>query len=45
VASIKDIRDLMAVEAEGVAGAILGRALYEGQLDLAQAQALINGQA
>ena len=45
VASIKDIRDLMAVEAEGVAGAILGRALYEGQLDLAQAQALIDGQA
>ncbi|MFM1827567.1 MAG: hypothetical protein RLY67_948 [Pseudomonadota bacterium] len=45
VASIKDIRDLMGVEAEGVAGAILGRALYEGQLDLAQAQALIDGQA
>lgn len=45
VASIKDIRDLMAVESEGVAGAILGRALYEGQLDLAQAQALIDGQA
>ena len=45
VASIKDSRDLMAVESEGVAGAILGRALYEGQLDLAQAQALIDGQA
>jgi len=45
VASIKDIRDLMEVESEGVAGAILGRALYEGQLDLAQAQALIDGQA
>ena len=45
VASIKDIRDLIAVESEGVAGAILGRALYEGQLDLAQAQALIDGQA
>ena len=28
------------LEDEGVSGAIVGRALYEGRLDLAQAQAL-----
>ncbi len=44
VASLQDIERLCAIEAEGVEGVILGRALYEGQLDfrtaLARADAL-----
>jgi len=39
VSGISDIEKLCAVEEEGVQGVILGRALYEGQLDFAQAQA------
>ncbi len=38
VAGIDDIDRLCAVEGEGIAGAILGRALYEGKLDFAAAQ-------
>ena len=38
IAGIQDIKDLAAVESEGIMGAILGRALYEGKLDLEQAQ-------
>jgi phosphoribosylformimino-5-aminoimidazole carboxamide ribotide isomerase len=38
VASIADVEQLCAVESEGVSGAILGRALYEGALDLRSAQ-------
>ena len=37
-----DIRALCQVEDEGVMGAIIGRALYEGDLDLAEAQKLAN---
>ncbi len=40
IASLDDIRALAACEAEGVSGAILGRALYEGALDYAEAQRL-----
>jgi len=40
VASLDDISALRAVESEGVAGAILGRALYDGRIDPAQALAL-----
>jgi len=40
VAGIDDIRQLCAVEQEGVMGAILGRALYEGRLDFVQALSL-----
>ncbi|MFZ9314157.1 MAG: 1-(5-phosphoribosyl)-5-[(5-phosphoribosylamino)methylideneamino]imidazole-4-carboxamide isomerase [Burkholderiaceae bacterium] len=40
IAGLADIEALCAVESEGVMGAILGRALYEGRLDFAQAQAL-----
>jgi phosphoribosylformimino-5-aminoimidazole carboxamide ribotide isomerase len=44
IADIGDIERLCAVAADGIAGAILGRALYEGQLDfklaLARAEAL-----
>nr|UOZ96862.1 1-(5-phosphoribosyl)-5-[(5-phosphoribosylamino)methylideneamino] imidazole-4-carboxamide isomerase [Cupriavidus sp.] len=40
VAGIEDIKQLCAVEPEGVMGAILGRALYEGRLDFVQALSL-----
>ncbi|MEW5972158.1 MAG: 1-(5-phosphoribosyl)-5-[(5-phosphoribosylamino)methylideneamino]imidazole-4-carboxamide isomerase [Pseudomonadota bacterium] len=39
VTSMTDIERLCAVADEGVAGVVIGRALYEGGLDLAQAQA------
>ncbi len=35
--SLEDIRRLRAVEAEGITGAITGRAIYEGKLDFAEA--------
>ncbi len=38
VADINDVDKLCAVEDEGIEGAILGRALYEGRLDFAAAQ-------
>jgi len=38
VASIEDVERLCEVEADGVEGAILGRALYEGRLDFRAAQ-------
>jgi len=40
VTDLADIRALKAVAARGILGAITGRALYEGTLDLAAAQAL-----
>lgn len=40
VASLDDISALIAAERDGVAGAILGRALYDGRIDPAQALAL-----
>lgn len=40
VASLEDIRSLCAVYGEGIEGAILGRSLYEGTLDLEEAQKL-----
>lgn len=42
VTSIADIERLCAVADEGVAGVVIGRALYEGGLDLAQAQAHVD---
>ena len=42
VTSITDIERLCAVSNEGVAGVVIGRALYEGGLDLAQAQTLVD---
>ena len=47
VTDLKDIHALCAVEEEGVLGAILGRSIYEGTLDFAEAQALadeLNGE-
>lgn len=38
VTDLRDIEALCAVEHEGVEGAILGRSIYEGTLDFAQAQ-------
>ena len=40
VTNLDDIRRLCAVQEEGVMGAITGRAIYEGTLDLAEAQSL-----
>ena len=39
LSTIDDIRDLCAVESEGIVGAIAGRAIYDGSLDFAEAQA------
>ncbi|MDN0074659.1 1-(5-phosphoribosyl)-5-[(5-phosphoribosylamino)methylideneamino]imidazole-4-carboxamide isomerase [Crenobacter sp. SG2303] len=38
--NLDDVRGLCAVEGEGIEGAITGRAIYEGSIDFAQAQAL-----
>jgi phosphoribosylformimino-5-aminoimidazole carboxamide ribotide isomerase len=40
VAGLDDLRRLKAHEADGIAGVICGRALYDGRLDLAQALAV-----
>jgi len=40
VTNLDDIRALAAVESEGIAGAVTGRAIYEGTLDFRTAQAL-----
>ena len=37
VSRVEDIQNLMAIEPDGVIGVIVGRALYTGQLDLAEA--------
>lgn len=44
VASIEDIKQLHAHKDEGIAGSILGRAIYEGTLNLAEAQAWVDAQ-
>jgi len=40
IATLEDIRSLCKVAGEGIMGAIIGRALYEGTLDFAQCQKL-----
>ena len=40
ITNLEDVERLCAVEAEGIMGAITGRAIYEGTLDFAAAQAL-----
>ncbi len=42
VSSLDDVQRLCASEEDGVCGAIIGRALYEGQLDLAAAQRIVD---
>ena len=39
ITDLRDIDALCAVEGEGIMGAITGRAIYEGTLDFAAAQA------
>ena len=43
VAGLADLTALKAHEADGIAGVICGRALYDGRLDLRQALALMEG--
>lgn len=43
VASLDDLRGLMAVAESGIEGVISGRALYDGRIDLAQAIAVLDG--
>jgi phosphoribosylformimino-5-aminoimidazole carboxamide ribotide isomerase len=45
VSSMDDIKALCAVEGEGIMGAIIGRALYEGSINLADAQKFVDAQA
>lgn len=40
ITNLDDVRNLCAVETEGITGAITGRAIYEGTLDFRAAQAL-----
>lgn len=40
VSSLKDIENLMAIEASGISGAITGKAIYTGAIDLAEAISL-----
>jgi phosphoribosylformimino-5-aminoimidazole carboxamide ribotide isomerase len=42
--SLDDIRKLREVEAEGITGAITGRAIYEGKLDFAEALKVASGE-
>lgn len=42
ITNLDDIRALCGVAHEGIAGAITGRAIYEGTLDFAAAQKLVN---
>ena len=41
VTDLEDIRRLCKVEEEGISGVIIGRALYEGTIDLAEAEKLV----
>ena len=41
--NLDDVKQLCAVESEGITGAIAGRAIYEGTLDFAAAQKLADG--
>jgi phosphoribosylformimino-5-aminoimidazole carboxamide ribotide isomerase len=43
ISNLDDIRALKNVTDEGIIGAIIGRALYEGAIDLKQAQDIVNG--
>jgi phosphoribosylformimino-5-aminoimidazole carboxamide ribotide isomerase len=43
VSTLDDIRALQEVADEGIMGTIIGRALYEGTIDLAEAQKIVDG--
>jgi phosphoribosylformimino-5-aminoimidazole carboxamide ribotide isomerase len=42
ISTLDDLRALCAVQHEGIMGAIIGRALYEGDIDLAAAQQVVD---
>ena len=42
VTNMNDIKALCAVEDQGIMGAILGRSIYEGTIDLAAAQQYVD---
>jgi phosphoribosylformimino-5-aminoimidazole carboxamide ribotide isomerase len=42
--SLDDVRRLREVEGEGIAGAVAGRAIYEGRLEFAAAQRVADGE-
>lgn len=42
ITTLDDIRALIEADEDGIIGCILGRALYEGSIDLEQAQALVD---
>lgn len=44
ISTMDDIKALSAVEDEGIMGAITGRAIYEGTIDLAECQAWLDAQ-
>jgi phosphoribosylformimino-5-aminoimidazole carboxamide ribotide isomerase len=44
VSTLDDVKAIKAKEDTGIMGAIIGRALYEGSVDLAQAQKLADGE-
>jgi len=43
VTNSKDIEALLAVSDEGISGVVIGRALYEGTLDFAECQKMVDG--
>jgi phosphoribosylformimino-5-aminoimidazole carboxamide ribotide isomerase len=45
VSSLDDIAALKAYEADGIAGIIIGRALYDGRIDATAALRLVGGEA
>jgi len=45
ITCLDDIRALHEVEAEGIAGAVIGRALYEGGIDFSAAQGIVDATA
>ena len=42
ISQLEDVRGLMQHASAGICGAITGRAIYEGTLDLAAAQAMVD---
>jgi len=42
IGSLEDLRSLCAYHDQGIAGAITGRAIYEGELDFGEGQKLVD---
>jgi phosphoribosylformimino-5-aminoimidazole carboxamide ribotide isomerase len=45
VSSLDDLRAIKGLEADGVAGAIVGRALYDGRVEPGEAARVLGGAA